>query len=420
MWRSKKFNYVSLEDAHQLIRKVMRQKKLKREVVSVFQAYNRVLAEDITSDVDIPPVSISHFDGYAVRAEDTSQASIDNPILLRVVGRSYLGEEYEGEVNIGEAAYISTGCKLPVGANAVIPVEMAKTKGDFIEVRHEVRLYENVIPIGMDIKKGEVIFEAGHALRAQDIKLLIDIKKWRVKVFKRPVVAILSVGNELTDQIEEAYMKKFNSHGPMVSILVEEAGGVPLNLGIAPDDVDAIEKLLREGMKKADIVATIGGASIGEKDYVWEAIKLLGASELMIRGIKVVPGRVTSLCMVRGKPIVMLPGHVQSTLVGFYFILLPLIWLMSGIQNAFMPITLKTKTSQEIVFKRFIPFKKVVFVKVAKTSEGYLAKPILGDSSLISVVTKANGFIVVPEGKKVVKKGEEADVQFLRGLFSAI
>jgi molybdenum cofactor synthesis domain-containing protein len=413
---SKKFNYLSLEEAHQLIRKAIRG-RARQEVVSIFQAYNRVLAEDIASDVDLPSVSISHFDGYAVRAEDTSQASINNPILLRVVGKIYLDEEYKGEVNVSEAVYISTGCKLPAGANAVIPVELAKTKGEFIEVRHSIRPYENVIPAGMDVKRREVIFKVGHILRSQDIKFLVDIKKWKVKVFKKPVVAIASVGSELTDRIEDVGFKKFNSHGLMISILVEEAGGVPLDLGIAPDDVNAIKRLLRKGLKKADIVVTIGGASVGERDYVWEVINLLGTPKVMVRGIKVQPGRVTSLSVVVDKPIVMLPGHVQSTLVGFYSMLLPLIRLLRGLPSTLPLMTLKAKMSQKMMFKRYASFERIRFVRATKVNDNYVAKPIEGDSPLTSVLVKANGFIVIPEGKEVVERGEEVNVYFLKGLF---
>jgi molybdenum cofactor synthesis domain-containing protein len=419
MWIPKKFAYTSLREAHQLIREITRG-KAKHEVVPVFHAYNRVLAEDIISDVDIPPVSISHFDGYAVRAEDSFQASINNPILLRVVGRIYPNEEYSGEVNVWEAAYISTGCSLPAGANAVIPVELAKNKGDFIEVRQRVKPYENVIPAGADVKKGQTIFKVGHVLRAQDIKFLVDIKKWRVKVFKKPVVAIASVGSELTSRIEETDEKKFNSHGEMISILVGEAGGVPLNLGIAPDDLNAIKRLLREGLEEADIVVTVGGASVGEKDYVLEAVNQLGISKVLVRGIRVQPGRVTSLSVAEGKPIVMLPGHVQSTLVGFYLILLPLIRQMSGLASPFPFMALKARMSRKILLKGFVSFERVRFVNVTEAASSYIAEPIIGDSSLTSVVAKANGFIIIPEWKEVIEEGEDVNVHLVNGLFPLI
>lgn len=416
MWISKKFAYASLREAQQLIREITRG-KAECEAAPVFQAYNRVLAEDIVSDVDIPPVNVSHLDGYAVRAEDSFQASINNPVLLRVVGRIYPEEEHSGEVNVGEAAYISTGANLPVGANAVIPVELVKNKGDFIMVRQRVKPYENVIPAGADVKKGETVFKVGHVLRAQDVKFLVDVKKWRVKVFKKPVVAIVSVGSELTSRIEEADKKKFNSHGEMISILVGEAGGVPLNLGVAPDDVNAIKRLLREGLERADVAVTVGGASLGEKDYVLEAVNQLGSSKVLVRGVKVQPGRVTSLSVAEGKPIVMLPGHVQSTLVGFYFILLPLIRQLAGLSPPLPSTTLKARMSREILLKEFASFRRVRFVNVTEAEGGYIAEPIMGDSSLTSVVVKANGFIIIPEGKEVVERGDAVNVRLVNGLF---
>ena len=416
MWISKKFAYTSLRDVHQLIGEMTRG-KAECEVAPVFQAYNRVLAEDIISDVDIPPVSVSHFDGYAVRAEDVFQASVNNPVLLKVVGGIYLGEEFSGEVNVGEAAYISTGANLPVGANAVVPVELARDKGDFIEVRRRVKPYENVIPAGSDVKRGETIFKVGHVLRAQDVKFLVDVKKWRVKVFKKPVVAIVSVGSELTSRIEEADKRKFNSHGEMISILVGEAGGVPVNLGVAPDDVNAVKRLLKKGLEKADILVTVGGASVGEKDCVLEAVKQLGSSKVLVRGVKVQPGRVTSLTVAGGKPIVMLPGHVQSTLVGFYFILLPLMRRMAGHPSPFPFTALKARMSRKILVKEFASFVRVRFVNVTEAEGSFIAEPIMGDSSLTSVVVKANGFIIIPEGMEVIEKGEFVNVHLVNGLF---
>lgn len=405
----KKFNYVSLEDAYNLIRNAITM-QVKKEEVPVYNAYNRVLAEDIISRVNIPAASVSHFDGYAVKAEDTAKASVDNPFLLRVVGRSFLNKEFEGEVKNGETAYISTGCKLPIGADAVIPVELTKVNGEFIEVRHRVKPYENVIPAGADAKKGEKVFSSGLVLRAQDIKFLIDIKKWKVKVFKKPVVAIVSVGSELTDRIEEADERKFNSHGVMIPFLVNEVGGLSLNLGVAVDDVSDIKRLIKIALEKADISVTIGGASVGEMDYVLEAVNQMGTSKVLVRGIKVQPGRVTSVVMVENKPIVMLPGHVQSTLVGFYLILTPLIRFMSGLPLTIPYLKLKAKMARKIAVKEFPSFKRVRFVKVTETCGGYVANPVIGDSSLTRVVVESNGFIVLAEGKETVEEGEEVDV----------
>ncbi len=408
----KKFSYVSIGEAHEIIVKAVRA-EARREAVPIQEAYNRVLAEDVMSGVDIPPFDVSHFDGYAVRAEDTSQASVDNPVFLRVASPV---ERFAGKIGPGEAAYILTGFRLATGADAVIPVEMAKLKGDVIEIRRSVQPYEHVTPAGRDVKRGETVFKAGHVLRAQDVELLIELKKWEVKTFAKPLIAIVAVGSELTDRVEETGLKRFNSHGLMISALVNEAGGVPLDLGIVPDDVDAIKRALKRGLKEADVVTTIGGCSVGEKDYVWEAAGSLTPS-VTTRGVKVQPGRVTSMGVVDGKAIVMLPGHVQSTLVGFYVLLLPLIRLMSGLPPAVPHPTLKAVMSRELVVKEFASFERVRFVRVAKAAGDYVAEPVLGDSSLISVVARANSFIIIPKGKTIVERGENVSVHLLPGLF---
>jgi len=411
----KGFKYIPLEGAYELIKSSVR--RAKREEVLVLEAYNRVLAEDIISEVNIPEYDVSHYDGYAVRAEDVAQASIDNPTLLKVVGQSFLGEEFEGEIKAGEAVYISTGCRVPLGANAVIPVEQAKN--GFIEVRRSVQPYENIISADSDVKKGEKVFNQGHVLRAQDIKFLLDIKKWKVKVFKKPVVAIISVGDELTDRIDETDKKKLDSHNIMISHSIKEAGGIPLPLAIATDDINDVKRLIIRGLEKADIVATIGGASVGGRDCCWEAANQIGIPTAVIRGIKVQPGRVTSL-IILDKPIVLLPGHVQSTLVGFCLLLLPLIRHMAGFSSSFSFTTLNARLSHKLSLKEFASFKRVRFVKVTKVNSEYAAKPVLGDSSLTGIVVKANAFIVVPEGKKTIEEGEKVDVHLVNGLFPSL
>lgn len=410
MW--KKFSYIPVERAHQILRKTVRV-EARREIVPIHEAYNRVLAEDVISNVNIPLFSVSRFDGYAVRAEDTYQASVSNPVFLRLVSPA---EEHECKISFGEAAYISTGSQLTMGADAVVPVEMAKLKGVFIEIRHAIQPNENITPAGKDVKRRETVLKAGQVLRAQDVKLLMELKKWEVMVFRKPLIALISVGSELTNRIEEADVKRFNSHALMILTLVNEAGGIPLDLGIVPDDVNAIKRVLREGLETADIVATIGGCSVGKKDYVWEAVNSL-APRATIRGVKVQPGRVTSVGVVEGKAIVMLPGHVQSTLVGFHMLLFPLIRLMNGLSLDIPHLTLRAVMSQKLVVKEFASFEKIRFVRVAEADGKYSVKPVLGDSSLVSVVAKANGFIIIPRGRTIIDEGEEVSVHLIPGLF---
>jgi molybdenum cofactor synthesis domain-containing protein len=414
MWTNKRFSYTSLNEAYQLIRRALDNIKPETEEIPIFQAYSRVLAEDIISEINIPPADISHFDGYAIKSEDTAHIN-KAPLTLKVIGRSFLDSEYRGEIHSGEAVYVSTGCALPKGADAVIPIESVLEKGDIIEIRRRVGKYENVTPMGSDFKKGEVVLKRGQILRAQDIKLLADMKRWHVKVFRKPKVAILSIGNELTNKIEETDVKKFNSHGLTLSILVEEAGGTPLDMGVFPDDKLSIINALKRGLERADIIATVGGASVGYKDLTWETVKEFG-SEVVLRGIKVQPGRVTSVALANHRPIVMLPGHIQSMLVGFYFVLLPIINYMQGLPLSHTSITVRAIVSQDIPVREFKSFKRVRFVKLIERDEERIAEPLLGDSSLLSIVTKADGFIIVEEGKEMVKKGEVVNVYLVKGL----
>lgn len=390
------------------------------EVVSIYEAYERVLAEDVISRVDLPPRDASHFDGYAIIAEDTVHASVVNPLFLRMIGKIYPGEKAERRVNSGETYYITTGAFLPESANAVIMVEAtAIIENDVIKVCKTMRPGENVIPAGEDIKRNEAVFRKGHVLRAQDIGFLAVLRIGKVKVFRKPVVAIISSGDELINHMEETeHSKTVNSHSLMVSKLIMEAGGVPLDLGIAPDNLNKIREKIEEGLKKANIILTIGGCSVGEKDFVLRAINSIGKPGVIVHGIKRKPGRVSGLGVIKGKPIVMLPGLIQSTIVGFHVLALPVIRLASGLPATNLLPTRRAKISEDVSFKKFIPFQQVTFVKINIVKDGIIAQPIIGESNLISVPVKANGFIVTSEHKTIIKKGEEVEIQLLPGLFS--
>jgi len=153
VWAGKKFSYTSLDEAYQLISRAADKIKPETEEIPIFQAYSRVLAEDIISEIDIPPADISHFDGYAIKSEDTSHIN-KTPLTLKVVGKSFLNSEYRGKIHSGEAVYVSTGCTLPRGADAVILIESVVEKGDLIEIRRRVGKYENVTPNGIRHQKG--------------------------------------------------------------------------------------------------------------------------------------------------------------------------------------------------------------------------------------------------------------------------
>jgi molybdenum cofactor synthesis domain-containing protein len=415
----RKLSYLGVDEA---VKKIVTTVNIKPEfeVVPIHKAYGRVLVEDVVSGVDVPPSDISHFDGYAIRAEDAVHASVASPVSLKVIGRIYPGERVEKGVNPGEAYYITTGSFLPESADAVIMVEAtAIVEKDIIKICKTMKPGENVIPAGEDVKKDETVFKKGHVLRAQDIGFLAVLRSGKVKVFRKPVVAIISSGDELINPMEENDPDKIvNSHSLVVSKLIMEIGGIPLDLGIVSDNLIKIKEKIEGGLQKADMILTIGGCSVGKKDFVLRAINQIGKPGVIVHGIKRKPGRVSGVGVIKGKPIVMLPGLIQSTIVGFHVLALPLIRLASGLPATNLLQTRRAKIAKDVAFKKFIPFQQVTFVKINIEKDQVIAQPIIGESNLISIPVKASGFIVTPGHKPIIKKGEEVEVHLLPGLFS--
>lgn len=303
----------------------------KAEEVDVEGSYGRVLAENLSSPIDIPATHISHVDGFAVRSQDVGKASREAPVILKVKGVIGPGERVIGEVRPGEAYRVLTGGAIPVGADAVVMQEFTEYLGDVVKVFAAVEPWENVDEAGGDVKKGEPIFREGHVIRSQDISFLMNLGFRRLRVYWRPVVCVMSVGSELTDKPDKARAGKvLNTHRYMVERLVESAGARPVYGGLIRDDVEEIESALHRALKSSDIVLVIGGSSVSERDFVAEALGRLGAKPLL-QGLRIQPGRVGGFGVVGGKPVIMLPGLIISTINVYVFLVYPLIRKLLGL-----------------------------------------------------------------------------------------
>ncbi len=416
----RRFSYVTAEEAKEKIANATSFHAVASETISIDDAFNRVLAENTVSPFNIPPRDTSHFDGYAIKAVDTTDASVQNPVYFTVVDRIYPGQIPTREVRSGEGCYVTTGSFLPTGADSIIAVEATKTvNSDQIEVRSKVALHEHLIRRGSDVEKGQTLFKKGHTLRAQDLTMCAALRIGHIAVFKKPVVAFICVGDELTDDLNAvAEGMVVNSLRYAVSALIRGSGGEPIYLGIASDDVIAIKAKIDEGVSQADLVLLTGGSSKGTKDVTSEAINAVGKPGVIVHGLKRKPGRVSGFAVVRGIPVALLPGLCHSLVVGFYTFVLPLIQVLSGVSDAEKRWVLRAKISQQLSFRRFIPFEQVTFVHVTKTQRGYRADPFVGDSSSFSVLARANAFIITPSQKTTVKAGDEVEVHLLPGFFA--
>ncbi|NIP67344.1 hypothetical protein GWN63_06525 [Candidatus Bathyarchaeota archaeon] len=416
----RRLSYITVEEAFNRIGDATSLDSLDSDTISIHEACGRVLAQNMISGANIPPRDMSHFDGFAIKAADTKDASVENPAYFEVIGKIYPGQRPKNEVHHGEAYYITTGALLPKGADSVIRVEATKRVSENrIEVRTRIDLYEHVVRRGSDIEKGQPILSRGHRLRAQDLTMLATLGVETVEVVKRPRVAIICVGDELTDQPRETRPGKiFNSLRHMTSTMIQECGGMPVYLGIVPDNVVKIQERLKEGLSRADMLLLVGGTSMGKKDVTPEAINSVGEPGVIVHGIKRKPGRVSGFAVVRDKPVVLLPGLCQSTVIGFYTFAFPLILVIGGLSLTDSQLTLKAKITKPISFETFIPFEHVTFVNVKRTKQGYLADPLFGESNSIGALVNANAFIITPPKKATVNAGEEVEVNLLPGFFS--
>ncbi len=395
------FSYISTNEALKKISKADFA-LLKSELVKTREALGRTSAKDIISHLRVPNDDLAHFDGYAIRSTDTANADI-SPVQLIVKGKIYPGERAKSSIGKNEAYYITTGSILPDGADTVLAVEMAKMVGDDkIQARSKINPGEHVIHAGSDIEKGDVIIPKGKILRSKDIAFLNRLNIDCLEVFRKPKVSILSIGDELKE--------KSSVHSFLLSRWIRHYGAISLDDDVVGDDIIEIKDVIRKKLSKADIILTIGGCSMGEKDLVADAIESTGKPGMIFHGIKIRPGRVSGFGVLNRKPIIMLPGLIQSTIIGFHFIFLPLFQKLRGLPIKDAWESTQARLAERLEFNKFIPFKKAIFLKIEKTSGGLLARPILGNSSFFSSVAWANGIIIVQENRKCIEKDEVVEI----------
>ena len=247
------------------------------EKVPLQDALGRVLAQDAVSNVNIPDYDKTFIDGYAINTDDTKGASTAKPAVFKIVGKLFPAD-YPTTIEVahGEAVYVACGAPIPKGATATVKVEETRLNGDQIEVIREIQPGEGIIPLGDDMKKGDLLLKKGQILRPQDIGLLASIGLAEVEVVKKPKIAILSGGDELIKQCDKNPKKIANNYALVIAGLASELGAAAEMAGIMPDAMEKVTAKISEALAKSDVVVTIGGSSVGVKDFVPDAVNVLG------------------------------------------------------------------------------------------------------------------------------------------------
>ena len=401
------------EGVEEVLREVQAKIKVKRAIegVSSKRSFGRISSQDIPSPSDVPDRATSHMDGFAVIADDLREAGKESPVRLRIVGEVGPVSSTNVEIGHGETAKVATGAPLPVSADTVVPIEQTTVRRGWVSFSFAPEKGRWVFGRGHDLRKGEVILRKGQRIRAQDVGRLLSLGIDRVSVHRKPRIAILASGSELTDSTPKKGQIR-NSHAPIFHDLVKTLGGEPLDEGIARDVLSQVTGKLSRALGRSDFVLTLGGTSVGKRDIVGEAVSRLHP-DVSYHGIRMDRGRVAGFAAVKGRPLLMMPGPIQGAMNAFLLFGAPTIDLLTGATGSLLNVSARLKSEWK-ARDRFSGFTKVLYVRLEGEGSD-VAAPVVGETESMSVLTKADGFVVVPEEVTRIQAGERVEVKLMPG-----
>ncbi len=390
-------------------------------LISIVDALHRVLAEDIVSALDIPPFANSAMDGYAVRSEDVASASPESPVLLRVISEVPAGAVPDHPVEPGTAVRIMTGAPVPPASDAVIPFELtSEGRGEAGQAAGQVAVYrpvragDNVREAGEDIRRGQTVLSAGHVLRPPDIGILAAMGYSRLRVVRRPRVAILATGDELVGVDEPITPGKIRNSNEYTSIaLVKRYGGVPVPLGIARDTAEDLTAKIRGGLAQdVHLFLTSAGVSVGDYDIVKHVLAAEG--EMHFWQVAIKPGKPLAFGSVGGVPLLGLPGNPVAAMVAFEVFARPAILKLGGHTNWEKPAVCAVLDEDVHNSGR----RHFMRARVRWEADGYHVTTRgsgvqVQGSGILSSLVWANGLVVVPEEVTLIEAGSSVNVWML-------
>jgi molybdopterin molybdotransferase len=375
------------------------------ETVDILAAHNRVLAEDVTAAVDLPPWDNSAMDGYALRASDAAQKRL--PVAFTIKAG-----DVPPPLPAGQAARIMTGAPIPSGADAVVMREDTdETDPKVVVLGTSTRPGENVRRRGEDVAAGSVVLRAGTLLGPADVGLLAGVGRARVRVSRRPTVAILSTGDEISEVGSPPHPGRiYNSNAWMLAAAVLEAGAQPRVLGIAADTQAALEHALRDA-QDADVLLTIGGVSVGDFDFVKPALEAVGAT-LDFWRVAIRPGKPLAVGTMGRTRVFGLPGNPVSSFVTFEVFVRPALRVLAGLPGPHRRRVTATITAP---YAKKVGLTHFIRVNLERVDGVVRAHPRLQQSSgALSSISGADGLMILEDARGNVAAGESAEVMVLR------
>lgn len=397
---------LSFEQARQLILENITSAGI--EQISLADAVGRVLAEDIEAPWDMPLWDNSAMDGYAVRSSDCNRI----PCQLAVTGYIPAGALADGVVlTPGCAVKIMTGAPLPSGADAVVPVEETEAATEAqVTINEPVKTHQHIRFRGEDVSAGELITAAGTIIRPPEVSMLASFGRVLVPVYRRPIVAILSTGDELVEVGRTPGAGEIvNSNTLALAAAVQETGAIPRIIGIARDNHESHLDKLREGLQ-ADVLVTSAGVSAGDRDLVRIVLEELGVKQIFWKAA-IKPGKPIAFGMKDGRPVFSLPGNPVSSLITFEEFVRPALLRMMGQRQVIRP-TFRAILRDDVKGKES---DRTTFLRIRLERDGdrfYASTSGKQQSGLLKTMVNAAAIAVIPPGKGSLVAGEEVDVHF--------
>ena len=407
---------LSVSDARARI--LSRFEPVSTETLSLADCLNRVLAQDIHAADDLPPFDNSSMDGFAVRSEDLADASSASPRRLRVIADIPAGSAPTISLAPGEAARIMTGAQMPVGANAVIPVEntdfndrsAAAPLPESVVISTSVIPGENTRPRGMDVRAGEVVLNKGPMLKPQELGLLAMLGFANVEVYRKPRVALFSSGDELLDvhaPLEPGKIRDSNSY--MLAGLIRSAGAEIVNLGTAKDNLDSVKSLLDQAVgQNVDLILSSAGVSVGAFDFVKAALETNGKMDFWRVNMR--PGKPLAFGEYKEIPFIGLPGNPVSAFVGFAVFVRAALGRLGGSGNRSRQ-TVRVRCEEDINSDGRESYLRATI----READGIWKARLTGhqgSGNLLSLV-QADALLIIPAGVKCVPAGQEINAWIL-------
>lgn len=372
------------------------------EEVTLAGSAGRVLAEEVVSQIDVPPFDRSAMDGYAARSEDIVGAGELSPAALRIVGELFAGDPGTIRVERGTACRVATGAVLPEGADAVVMAEYASEEAGTVRLRRAEPKWGNVSRRGSDMKKGTSVLQAGWVLDPARVGVLASLGYAAAKVLQRPRFAIISSGNEIAEPggpLGPAQV--YNSNSYTLASLVDQNGGKARILPRIEDTKEAIRDAIRKTEADGfEALAVSGGSSVGERDLLAGVMSEMG--EVLFHGVQIKPGKPFLFGRAGKLPVFGVPGYPAACLTVGYVFLAPAVRKMAGLPAARR--TVRARLARRVASR----LGRVQFLTV-KLVAGE-AEPVFKESGAITSLAAADGYIVVPDNVELLEKGEEVEI----------